>query len=281
MVRAMKRAIAAAAILLTWVPAAHAEPEAWGEGARAAVRLLAAGVSSAGVLEGAVEIVLPEGWHTYWRSPGDAGIAPVFDFTASRNVGPVSVSFPAPARFDDGVSVSNIYEDTVILPLTAAVQDVSRPVELVLSVELGVCAQVCVPDKAEAALTVEPGTREAAAAAAIADVRARLPGKPEPGAVAVESAARAGGTDKRPAFRITARVPSPASADMFVEGPEDWAPYKPELVASDGATGVWTVKFSRLGALTPLEGAALRVTIVDGERAIEQTVPLDAALPVR
>src|SRR5690606_38033469 len=151
--RAMKRTllpIAAAGLLAITLPVMAAGNPV--EGPKASVRLLAAGVSAAGVLEGAIESTLPEGGHTYWRTPGDAGIAPVFDFEASRNLGPVTVEFPVPERFDDGMSISNIYDERVILPISAPVPDPQKPVELALKADLGVCAEVCVPETAEAQL---------------------------------------------------------------------------------------------------------------------------------
>lgn len=256
-------------------PAALAETGDWGEGSKAEVRLIAGGFAPDGTLDAAIEIIMPDGWHTYWRTPGDAGIAPTFNFSGSENVGNVTVSFPVPERYDDGVSVSNVYVNSVVLPLTVPVSDATRPVSLSVAVDLGVCADVCVPDAASASLVVQPGETDPSAAAVIAAARERLPGAPVPGVLAVESVTRDGGTDKRPIFRVTAATPSPHDAQIFVEGPEDWSPYQPELAAVDAGKGVWTSKFSRLGSKTPIAGAQIRVTIVDGDRAIEQTVPLD------
>jgi hypothetical protein len=97
-----------------------------------------------------------------------------------------------------------------------------------------------------------------------------VPSPPEPGTFAVESAARDGGTDKRPVYRFAATVPDAASADIFVEGPGDWSAYLP--VRDDGGDLVWNVKFSRLGATVPTAGASFRVTLVSAGRAIEQTI---------
>ena len=43
-----------------------------------------------------VEITLAEGWKTYWRTPGDAGVPPLFDWTGSTNVAAIKVRYPAP-----------------------------------------------------------------------------------------------------------------------------------------------------------------------------------------
>ena len=74
----------------------------WQRDAHSAVRLLA-GSRSGGVLLGGIDIQLQPGWKTYWRTPGDSGVPPRFDFSKSDNVQAVTVLWPAPTKFDDGV----------------------------------------------------------------------------------------------------------------------------------------------------------------------------------
>ena len=265
--------LAAGAVFLTSLPAAAAVG-AWVEGAKARIRLVGERADPAGALSAAIEIELPPGWKTYWRSPGDAGIAPVADFSGSTNVGPVEVSFPVPARADDGYTVTNVYTVDAVLPLAAPVTDASAPSHLAVKLDIGVCEEVCVPDHFEAGLDVPPGN-DAAAAKIIAEAKTKLPGPPEPGIFAVDAIVRNGGTDKRPAFDIKAIVPDSATAFVFAEGPPDWFPDVPKLIATEDGKAVYRVTFDRLTAKTPLAGASLRVTIASGARAIEQTVKLD------
>ncbi len=261
-------------LALLAVPAAAAQPGfgPWSNGQEARVRLVAAGIGDDGRLAGGIEIMLDPGWWTYWRTPGAAGIPPVIDFSGSGNVGEVAVSFPLPERHDDGYGASNVYAGGVLLPFSAAVPEAGAPVELRLSLDVGVCQEVCIPEHVEATLTLPPGTHDRVAAATLAGARAQVPGAPVPGHLAVESARRNGGTDKRPEFDIA--VTAPAETEVFVEGPSDWYPGVPERVA--GPSGpVYRVAFDRLGAKTPVEGASLRVTLAAGGKAIEQVVPID------
>jgi DsbC/DsbD-like thiol-disulfide interchange protein len=73
----------------------------WQRDGHSAVRLLA-GSRSGAVLLGGIAFQLQPGWKTYWRSPGDSGVPPRFDFTKSDNIEAVTVLWPAPMRFDDG-----------------------------------------------------------------------------------------------------------------------------------------------------------------------------------
>jgi DsbC/DsbD-like thiol-disulfide interchange protein len=250
-------------------PAAIGE---WQQGAQARVRLVAGGVDAAGNLSAALEIALPAGWHTYWRSPGDAGVPTMTDFSASTNLGPVAVSFPVPTRDDDGYAVTNVYNDGVVLPLAASVADRGKPTTLSVDIKLGVCQQVCVPDEVQASLIVPAGENDAAAASEIAKAAALLPGAPLPGTFAIDSVRRVGGTEGRPIFQFTGVVPDAAHADFFVEGPADWAPFVPEPQPADGGKAIWNVQFSRLGSTIPIAGANLRVTIRSAGKAIDQTV---------
>lgn len=275
MVRAMIRPCLIPALLLALLlPANAAQPGfgPWSKGAEARVRLVAAGVGADGRLAGGIEIMLEPGWWTYWRTPGAAGIPPTIDLSASDNLGPVEVSFPLPLRHDDGYGVSNVYEGGVLLPFSAEVPDPGAPVELRLSLGLGVCKEVCIPEHVEASLSLPAGTHDRVAAATLAGARAQVPGPPQPGVLAVETARRDGGTEKRPVFEIA--VTAPADTDMFVEGPGDWFPSVPERLA-DAGDAVYRVTFDRLGAKTPIEGASLRVTLVAGGKAVEQVVPID------
>lgn len=266
--------LAPALILALAAPAIAATGD-WARGDKAMVRLFASGIDADGTINGAIEIALPPGWKTYWRNPGTAGVPPEFDFSASRNLGKPEVSFPVPTVVDDGYSVTNVYVAGVVLPFRAPVGDPKAPVELTLTAYLGVCEEVCIPDEVTAHLTVPPGENDAATAAVLATARARLPGPPVPGVLVVDGVTRQGGTDAKPVFRIATTVPSGAAPMLLVDGPQDWASYAPVLVTSDGGKALFDVKFSRLGAKTPIAGASIRVTMAVGSRAIEQTLTLD------
>jgi DsbC/DsbD-like thiol-disulfide interchange protein len=271
MVRRMKWI--ALIVALTIPAAAEAAVGEWVTGQRAEVRLLASGVGPDGRLSAGVEVALPDGWTTYWRNPGDAGIPPVFDFRASKNVGATEIRYPVPTRQDDGAdTVTNVYSGGVVFPLAVAIPDPAKPADLALTLHLGVCKEICVPEDVTVTLTVPSGENDAAAEKEIAAANARVPGPAQPGMFALDSVVQVGGTDRRPIFRFTGTVPDAENAVLFVEGPDDWAPYTPEFEPGDKPA--WDVEFSRTGAKTPIAGATFRVTIQSGKDAIDQTLSL-------
>lgn len=95
----------------------------------------------------AVRLTLAEGWKTYWRAPGDAGIPPEFKWNGSRNLAGVSVSWPTPEVFEQNGMRSVGYSHQVTLPLSVAAKQAGQPVEINLTMDIGVCKDICVPQK--------------------------------------------------------------------------------------------------------------------------------------
>jgi DsbC/DsbD-like thiol-disulfide interchange protein len=118
-----------------------------------------------------LEITLAPGWKTYWRAPGDAGIPPVFDWSASRNTSVPNVVWPTPKVFDQNGMRSIGYTDRVVLPILLRATEATRPVRLKAEIDIGVCRDVCMPQTLSVSgeIPAGPGVRDAAIAAAIAD----------------------------------------------------------------------------------------------------------------
>lgn len=121
----------------------------------ASARELPPGIQSAQLLAGwtdadgsrisALELRLEPGWKTYWRNPGDSGLPPSFDWQQSDNLSKVSFHWPAPEAIRSGGDLTLGYHDLLVLPFTAEATDPAQPIDLVASVDLGVCEKICVP----------------------------------------------------------------------------------------------------------------------------------------
>src|SRR6476620_775646 len=134
------------------LPARAQDSSPWQQDRHSAVRLLA-GSRSGAVLLGGIAIQLQPGWHTYWRSPGDSGVPPRFDFSKSDNVEAVAVLYPAPQKFDDGAGgISRGYTHKVVLPLRITAKDANKPVTLRAEINYAVCEKICIPVDANAEL---------------------------------------------------------------------------------------------------------------------------------
>ncbi len=257
--------------------AAHAGESPWVRIQNADVRLVTGGVSD-GKLEAGVEIRLASGWKTYWRYPGDSGIPPRFDWTGSRNVRAASVSFPAPRRFSDGASGHSIgYKSgSVLMPVSVDLEAPDKATRLELSLDFAVCEALCVPAHAQLSLDVPPGpgTPNAALAAARASVPAPavLGSDATPAVLSV----KVDGNAKPAVVEVIARTGA-EKADLFAEGPsEAWAlPLPTREPAGQGRTR-FTFALDGLPSGATWKGAQLRLTLVDGDRAVETPAPLPA-----
>ncbi|AXI45304.1 hypothetical protein C1J03_04175 [Sulfitobacter sp. SK012] len=94
----------------------------------------------------ALRLTLAPGWKTYWRAPGDAGIPPEFDWSGSRNLAGVGITWPTPEVFNQNGMRSIGYHDQLILPLHVKPKVDGKPVDIKLSMDIGVCSDICIPE---------------------------------------------------------------------------------------------------------------------------------------
>ena len=98
------------------------------------------------VLPLGVEFVLSPGWKIYWRTPGEAGLAPVADLSQSPTPGLEGrFAWPMPKRFDAFGFDNFGYENAVILPFDVRGHVAGTPVQVTAELEALACADICVP----------------------------------------------------------------------------------------------------------------------------------------
>ncbi len=100
----------------------------------------------------ALRFRLAEGWHTYWKNPGDAGVPP--ELTFDIPVGPID--WPAPNRVAEGTVMTYAYTGTLLLPV--AIQGANGPLTLHAHANWLVCEKICVPEEGDFTLTLAAGT---------------------------------------------------------------------------------------------------------------------------
>lgn len=178
----------------------------------ATLRLLAIGPDKDGIVRGAVAVDLEPGWKTYWIAPGQAGLAPIVDFSASEGLdGAPALLFPVPNVADDGFSSSNVYSEPMAIAFTARASGSAPRLDLALTI--GLCEDICVPvqarlrrDLAEKATLGETAQVHAAEAALPDIAHDRLEARIEGGSLIVT---------------LPADAPSGPVA-LFAAGPAGW-----------------------------------------------------------
>ncbi|TAK48425.1 MAG: cytochrome C biogenesis protein [Xanthobacteraceae bacterium] len=266
--------------------AAFADASAWNRDRHAAIRLLAGSRAAGGaLLIGGIEIELQPGWKTYWRTPGDSGVPPRFDFSGSDNIETVTVLWPAPEKFPDGNGGFSFgYHERVVLPLRIVAKDAGKPVTLRAAIQYAVCEKLCIPLETSAKIQFSEAVSTQDGMLKSALERLPQPARiGEAGPLAVRDIrlgqAAPGG---KPRLLIDIAAPPRTAVELFAEGPTDkWTLPAPVLVAraADG-TQHFTLDLGGAPAGAALRETTLRLTLVGADNAYEIAVPLAAALPL-
>jgi DsbC/DsbD-like thiol-disulfide interchange protein len=265
---------AAAIVAFLAVEARAQDASPWQRDGHSAVRLLA-GSRSGAVLLGGIAFQLQPGWKTYWRTPGDSGVPPRFDFSKSENIEAVTVLWPAPTKFDDGGGGHSLgYHDQIVLPLRIVAKNADKPVTLRAEISYAVCAKICIPVEVSAELpfTSVASTEDSALFAAL-DTVPKPANVGDPNPLTIRDIKR----DGKSGVLVDVVSPDAKEVSLFVEGPTpDWGLPVPNLL-EQSPTGVKRFAF-KLDGVPPgekTEGAALKLTLVGGDRAYEFNINLD------
>ncbi|WP_271948512.1 protein-disulfide reductase DsbD domain-containing protein [Ruegeria faecimaris] len=236
-------------------------------GSVAELDILDGGRTANGAYLGALRVTLQDGWKTYWRAPGDAGIPPQFDWKRSTNVGSVSITWPAPDVFDQNGLQSIGYENQMVLPVEISPKNPAKPVRLKGTVDLGVCKDVCIPERLgfDHTLNAE-AERNPAIAAALAK-------RPYSAKEAQVANSRCHLTPTFDGMQIEARVTMPSAGGREVAVIE---PGNPELWASQtdtkrqGGTLVATSEvINASGGPFALDRSKIRITVLGANHAVD------------
>jgi len=112
-------------------------------------------VQPGGALSLGLRLELEPGWHVYWTNPGDAGIAPSIAWSEKKGAAPDSLKWPTPDTLPVFPLMTYGYKEQVVIPFAAKVEAGAKG-EVVLKghAKWLECSDICVPGKAELALTI-------------------------------------------------------------------------------------------------------------------------------
>ena len=252
---------------------ARAAATDWVGNVHAAVRLITGSDSLSGnsSLEAGLEFRFAPGWHGYWRTPGDTGIAPLIDWSGSQNIDREAIAWPAPTRLVVDGSQNGVYDGQVILPVSLFLKTPGRPARIRVRVGYAACSNICVPYQAELDLSLPVGRAEPSAEApAIGAARTQVPRSPAAAGIEIVSLGIAqADTDQRLVIELRSATEPFTRPDLFVEGAESGIPAPPRVELSEaGHVAHLTV---RLPTTLP-PNSLLTLTLTDGRRAAEFAV---------
>src|ERR1700723_2341481 len=130
----------------------------------------------------ALEFDIRDGWHTYWRNPGDSGQATTLKWQLPPGFKAGDIVWTTPHRFEIPPLVNYGYaKHAVHLVNITGPKDLrpGTPVVLAAKASWLVCSDVCIPEDAQLQVTLpvnaQPGAVDQADAALFTAARGELP----------------------------------------------------------------------------------------------------------
>ena len=212
-----------------------------------------------------LDIQLKDGWYTYWRMPGDNGLAPKFDWTGSTNIKRVDIAWPAPSRFTVMDMHSFGYSNHVMLPLQITPENPDLPTKLDVKLDLVVCHEICVPESLHVT-----GDNVSPDGAALANVRKVLPLNDNSDDLGITAAVLG-----KEALVLTAYAKGGfhTDADVVVETPSPLLTIPPQILIDEKNPDQAVLKLiapAGMDLTKELFGKEATILLIHGGRAVEK-----------
>ncbi len=259
-------------ILSAWIIPSAAQAQIPAAYVSASLTPAVSGVGSAREIPMLLEYTMQDGWYMYWRTPGDSGLAPTYDWSASTNVKDINIEWPAPHRYEQDGMYSFGYKGVAAFPVTVALAEAGKPASVSIDVMMIVCNKICVPQNLTLAADIPAGPAVLTPAdKRIKDTIAQLPKKN-------------GGDD---AFRLDTAVLGKGSVivtvyskdgfdgtDLFVESDAIVMTAKPQMEQDAGNPQAAIFRIDAPQGTDDLTavllGKTITVTAVKGDKAVEK-----------
>jgi thiol:disulfide interchange protein DsbD len=154
-------------------------------GAKTQVSLLVepATAKAGDTIDVALHLKMPDGWHTYWRNPGENGMPTTVKWTLPEGVTAGAIRWPVPEKVEwlGMFTYAYHHEALLIIPLTLSADLAVGEYELEGKAEWLECEETCIPGETDVAakLVVGNKTKVGKHAALFQKWRARWPAKDE------------------------------------------------------------------------------------------------------
>lgn len=256
--------------------AAHAnEASPWVASTHSQARLISGTVDIDGTptLLAGVQIRMDPGWKTYWKYPGDSGVPPDFDWSGSQNLQSAEVLFPMPLRFKDGDGTAIGYAKEVVFPVKVTPERAGEPVKLKLSINYGLCMDLCIPNQVSLSLTLPAGaSQESAESSLLADALAHVPKQATPETVPRVTGIAANLDGPEPTIKVDALFgPDATETGLFIEAGDIFVPVPKPLGPLAEGRQSFMVPFGSAKEAAALKGKTMRLVLGSAQGASETT----------
>lgn len=254
-----------AGMVLLSVNFAHSASSEWQDLGGGKARLLAHLDPVTNKVSGVIEVILEDGWSTYWRYPGSSGIPPLFDFSKSVAFTSKNVAFPAPQLITQPYGSYAGYKKKVMFPFEGDLLATSGA-KIKLDLLIGVCSEVCIPATAQFQITDDKLLQsDPRAVQAVSFAKLTIPKTKD----ADEFILSREQINENSLYIKLKHKKSFGKPSLFVEGPTEWYLLPAELVSQEENSALFKLDLSRMPKGTHVFKHALRYTLVSGTKGIE------------
>lgn len=176
----MRLAVAAFFVALSPFPAGAASRVVT-DHADSALYPVAQGIAPGETIWFVFEQALQDGWHVYWKNPGDSGLPLEFVWKLPEGYAAGEIVYPTPERIEIGPLANYGFHGAPVFLVPVTVPEsavVGASIEIALRATWLICEEICVPEEGAFSLTlpvVVTATEDPAAAATAARARAAAP----------------------------------------------------------------------------------------------------------
>lgn len=220
-----------------------------------------------------LQVDLKDGWHTYWKMAGDAGLAPTFDWSGSKNVKDIQILWPTPQRFEEMGLNSFGYKETVSFPLKIIPEEPGKDITLNLKSEMMVCQNICIPQTLTMMRVFRGGDAATSTYKPQVDAAlAKLPAQQSTGALSVDTVILG-----KEGVVVTARAQEgwDSKNDVIVETKNSLLTLPPEKITQgdDPTLAIFKVPApAGMDLPTKLFGQSVNILLIRDGNAVEKSV---------
>jgi len=204
------------------------------------------------------QMLLSDKWKTYWRTPGDGGLAFSFDKSKSRNIKSAEIIWPAPTRFVAYETIETFgYSKDVVFPIIIEREDDSKPVHINFTINYAICDELCIFLNNDFELDISPEQYKNT------KFSKKIEKYIEP-KINFEIKKLEINDERILEIKLKSDSHKFQDPDLFLEAGDDFRFPKAEIFLSgDSKTAIFNVPFEKLLDSHNLEGNEITLTLVD------------------
>ena len=244
---------------------AFAASSSWQDLGGGKARVLAHLNPTTNKVSGVIDVVLEDGWSTYWRYPGSSGIPPRFDFSNSIAFSSGEVHFPAPQLITQTYGSYAGYKKKVMFPFEGDLLS-NGGAKIQLDLLIGICSEVCIPAQAQFEIKgSDLFQSDPEAVQAVSFAKITIPKKRNAKDILISKEQE----NLETLYIKTKHNKSYGKPSMFVEGPSNWFLLPAELMTQDDNSATFKLDVSRAPKDADIMSTTLRYTLVTGTSGVE------------